>query len=182
MAANLAADWMTLKEISQLPDVALLGVQLHKEIDAFTDAHPSVRRIKTLLRPIQGKYSPVAADLIIDFLLAHHWYRYYEISYADFCTSVYGALLSAAPTFPIHIQARIVRLCSYRWLNGVPDSINWIKPLSAMDQRAGFPSQFFRAGEQLLTDFDRYDTHFNEYMINLVSNFPTKHHRETYLA
>lgn len=177
MAANLSADWMTLEEVALLPERARLGIQLHREIDAFTDTHHAVGRIKGLLRPVQGKYSPVAADLIIDFLLAHHWYRYYEVSYADFCTATYGALLSAATVFPPRIQDRIERMCSYRWLNGVPDSRNWSKPLIAMDQRAKFTSQFFKAGKQLFSDFQQYDLACNEYFRDLVVTFPSEYHR-----
>ena len=52
----------------------LLGVDLHRFIDHFTDEHPLVKHsVREHLRPLAGRYAPVAWDLLSDFFLQNHW-------------------------------------------------------------------------------------------------------------
>ena len=46
------------------------GVRLHRAIDAFTDAHPDVAAVRTLLYPRCHKYAGVAVDVFFDYQLA----------------------------------------------------------------------------------------------------------------
>jgi len=50
-----------------------LGIDLHRFIDQFADAHPLSLTTKKLLYPKVGKYAPVALDLMGDFFLHRHW-------------------------------------------------------------------------------------------------------------
>lgn len=52
----------------------LLGVDLHRHIDHFTDQHPLVKAaITDHLRPLAGRYAAVAWDLLSDYFLQNHW-------------------------------------------------------------------------------------------------------------
>ena len=50
-----------------------LGVDLHRHIDEFADAHELSKRAKQLLHPYVGKYAGVALDLLGDYFLHKHW-------------------------------------------------------------------------------------------------------------
>jgi acyl carrier protein phosphodiesterase len=50
-----------------------LGVDLHRHIDEFADAHELSKRAKQLLHPHVGKYAGVALDLLGDYFLHRHW-------------------------------------------------------------------------------------------------------------
>jgi len=50
-----------------------LGVDLHRHIDEFADAHELSKRAKQLLHPHVGKYAGVALDLLGDYFLHKHW-------------------------------------------------------------------------------------------------------------
>lgn len=50
-----------------------LGVDLHRHIDDFADAHELSKSAKQLLHPHVGKYAGVALDLLGDYFLHKHW-------------------------------------------------------------------------------------------------------------
>ena len=56
------ADFISQPELKHLEPNILLGITLHKKIDHYTDHHPQVKQSIDLLRPTQGKYSPVTVE------------------------------------------------------------------------------------------------------------------------
>lgn len=52
------------------------GIRLHRMIDGYAEDHRSFSLIRARLRPSVGLYAPVAADMLIDHLLARDWKRW----------------------------------------------------------------------------------------------------------
>lgn len=174
--ANLVTDWIDISLADKFPMDIQQGMSLHRAIDAFTDQHPVVREMNVLLRPILRKYSPVGSDLVIDFLLAHHWYRFHNCSYREFCSDMYSQLLACAPAFPPFISQRIRKIVAYRWLNAKPDSTSWVRTLVNMDKRAQFPSNFVGVHADLLANFSSYRVLFEAFYTDAIRSFPSEYH------
>jgi len=51
----------------------IIGVDLHRFIDHFTDEHPLSKKAKKHLRNEAGKTAPIALDLLGDHFLLKHW-------------------------------------------------------------------------------------------------------------
>jgi len=51
----------------------LLGVELHRFIDSFTDEHELTKKAKALLRPKAKRTASIALDLLGDYFLHKHW-------------------------------------------------------------------------------------------------------------
>lgn len=51
----------------------VLGVELHRFIDHFTDEHQASKEVKSHLRLVAGKTAPIALDLLGDYFLHKHW-------------------------------------------------------------------------------------------------------------
>ena len=51
----------------------VLGVELHRFIDHFTDEHHASKEVKSHLRLVAGKTAPIALDLLGDYFLHKHW-------------------------------------------------------------------------------------------------------------
>ena len=66
LMGNLWGDLLRPRDYELLDPDILRGVERHKKIDAFTDQHKAVDEIINLLRPYQGKYTPVVADVLMD--------------------------------------------------------------------------------------------------------------------
>ena len=53
----------------------IMGVELHRFIDSFTDEHPTSKKAKAVLREGAGKTAPIALDLFGDYFLHKYWNR-----------------------------------------------------------------------------------------------------------
>ena len=53
LMGNVWGDLLKPKDYEELDPGIVYGVLMHKEIDAFTDAHPSVDQMIRILRPYQ---------------------------------------------------------------------------------------------------------------------------------
>lgn len=70
LIGNLAGDFVKGPIGNRFPPGIAAGIVLHRRIDAFTDAHPSVGAFRRLLAPEHGHYARVIADMFLDHFLA----------------------------------------------------------------------------------------------------------------
>ncbi len=178
--ANLVADWIDILDYSSLSKEIQIGIELHRAIDSFTDHHPAVREMNRLLRPLLHKYSPVGSDLIIDFLIAHHWYRFHNCSYTAFCSDMYIQMEISKIYFPDLIATRISKMVGYRWLDNKQDSKSWQYTLLNMDKRARFPSNFVGVQHLLLDKFAVFRSLFESFYLEASEKFPSEYHIDRY--
>lgn len=59
----------------------LIGVELHRVIDSFTDEHPLTRMAAKSIRERAGKTAPIALDLLGDYFLHKHWNTMRELQW-----------------------------------------------------------------------------------------------------
>ncbi len=70
---NLLPDWLRPWEMAGLGEGFQRGIERHRRIDAFTDAHPVVRRsVRRFERPFR-RYGAVLTDVFYDHFLAAGW-------------------------------------------------------------------------------------------------------------
>jgi acyl carrier protein phosphodiesterase len=105
------------------------GAEQHKRIDAFTDAHPVVRRSRRRVSEQYRRFSGVLVDVFYDYLLATNWSHYSSESLDEFTSRFYAEAKASSVVLPPDASAtleRIVRydlLGSYRELSGVERSL-----------------------------------------------------------
>jgi acyl carrier protein phosphodiesterase len=51
----------------------IIGIELHRFIDSFTDEHHTSKKAKAVLREHAGKTAPIALDLFGDYFLHKYW-------------------------------------------------------------------------------------------------------------
>jgi acyl carrier protein phosphodiesterase len=105
------------------------GAQKHKQIDAFTDAHPLVKRSRSRIGPEFRRFSGVLVDVFYDHLLATNWHRYSPIVLDAFTSKFYADIEASHIELPSSARVtldRIIRhdlLGSYRGIEGVERSL-----------------------------------------------------------
>lgn len=170
MVGNLVTDMLNLEEVRQLKGDYALGVELHRWIDHYTDADPNVAKINRILSPVQHKYAPVASDILFDFLISHNWYRIANESFDDFCDTAYSYILCARHPLPKHINARLERMVKHKWLHNQALWSGLIYTLNRMDERTRFPSDFSKAGSQLMNNFREINRLFMKFFASIESD------------
>lgn len=161
MAGNFFTDFLSLKELKKLPDPMQRGVEIHLKIDNFTDNHPIVKDLNELLWESQGKYAPVALDIILDYFLSYNWKTYSDMEYEQFCQYVYIVLGRFVRYLPDRERKHIETMISHRWLS-VYRSISGLNDImDRMDRRTKFPSRFYKSIDVVQDNFNYFNKQFN---------------------
>jgi len=147
LTGNFMADFISNNEAKNLKPQFLSGVHLHKKIDSFTDQHDGVRDSIKLLRPSQGKYSPVAIDILYDYFLTKNWARYSNENLGLFTKRVYNILLNSC--------------CNEERLR---------RTFERVKRRAKFDNNFDKVHIDLVKYHDVLDSHFNYFFPQLIAH------------
>src|SRR5690606_7271733 len=90
--ANFMADSIRGKKYLNYSSDIQKGILLHREIDTFTDAHPTVRKSTKKLHANYGHYSGVIVDIFYDHFLAKNWKDYSKIPLDVYVDEFYDLL------------------------------------------------------------------------------------------
>jgi acyl carrier protein phosphodiesterase len=129
---NLLADVVRGTERASMSVAFVRGADCHKAIDAFTDAHPIVRRSRGRVAAEYRRFSGVLIDVFYDYFLATSWERHSAISLDAFTSGFYADVQAHPIALPLQARTmleRIMRLDllgSYRRVDGVERALRRI--------------------------------------------------------
>ena len=89
LAGNIFSDFVKGKKKFDYPAEIQRGIQLHRDIDQFTDQHESTRQAKEIFRKPYRLYSGAFTDVAFDHFLATDPTAFTESSLYDFSRWVY---------------------------------------------------------------------------------------------
>ncbi|HEY0684091.1 MAG TPA: acyl carrier protein phosphodiesterase [Steroidobacter sp.] len=168
---NLLADIVRGEELRRMSARFQLGVQKHKQIDAFTDAHPLVKRSRSRVGAEFRRFSGVLVDVFYDHLLATNWDRYSPIVLDAFTAKFYADIEANRIELPASARVtldRIIRhdlLGSYRRVEGVERSLRRISAYLSSRWRREFALE--KGVADLLANFDGFEADFAEFFPQL---------------
>jgi acyl carrier protein phosphodiesterase len=178
---NLLADIVRGEELRRTSAGFQRGAQKHKQIDAFTDSHPLVKRSRARVSPEFRRFSGVLVDVFYDHLLATHWNAYSPIVLDAFTAKFYADIESRTIELPASARVtldRIIRhdlLGSYRRIEGVERSLRRVSAYLSSRWRREF--QLERGVADLIAQRAGFDADFVEFFPQLqaaVSNASTR--------
>lgn len=126
---NLLADLVRGAQRDAMSAEFRRGAELHRMIDAYTDAHPIVRRSRSRLSSQHRRFSGVLIDVFYDYFLASRWEQYSGESLAQFTEHFYAQARASRLALPDEARdtlERIIRrdlLGAYRRIEGVEESL-----------------------------------------------------------
>jgi acyl carrier protein phosphodiesterase len=92
VAGGLEGDFYKGILRGELPPALERGVVLHRAIDAFTDGHPLIVRLRRELPPDLRRYAGILIDLCFDHYLSVHWSQFSSVHLPEFSAAVYRIL------------------------------------------------------------------------------------------
>ena len=141
LMGNLWGDILKPRDYPFLLPRVINGVKRHRKIDAFTDQHRSVDDIIRLIRPFQGKYTPVVADVLMDFMLSKFWESFHHEPLEKFCKRRYEKVSGNLHLIPDRLHPRIQRMVSHQWLESCKDRVRMENTLLMLSRRASFENK-----------------------------------------
>jgi acyl carrier protein phosphodiesterase len=127
------------KEVATYSKENQIGIQLHHQIDQFTDSHPLNKNLQHLLNPHFHKYSGVFIDLIYDHLLSIHWNTFYSSSLQEVVDAFIHAM-NQQEHLPLKIREIWPYVLKYKWLSQYKSVDTMKNVFMGMDRRSGFKS------------------------------------------
>lgn len=148
VAGGLEGDYYKGPLRGELPADIERGVALHRAIDAYTDRHPEVGRLRAEFPRELRRYAGILIDLGFDHYLSVHWSRFSDMPLEAFNRSVYSALQAQESALSAGSRAMLRRLLQHdilaRYLHWetVPASaarigerLRGTNPLTAIDRQ-----------------------------------------------
>jgi acyl carrier protein phosphodiesterase len=116
LIGNMISDFVKGRKKFDYPEAIQKGIQLHRDIDTFTDDHPATREAKLFLKPAVGLYAGAFIDVVYDHFLAADQQQFIEFNLHDHCRNTYQVLHENSKLLPSKFQMMLPYMTSQNWL------------------------------------------------------------------
>ena len=157
---NFAGDAVKGKDFTHFPAAMQAGIQLHREIDTFTDAHPVVRQSTKRLHENYSHYSGIIVDIFYDHFLAKNWERYSDIPLSVFIDNFYRCLNKHFDLLPEPIKVLTPFMIKENWLLSYTTIEGIQKVLNGMNRRTKGLSKMNNATTELQDHYQAFEDDF----------------------
>jgi len=173
LVGNFIGDAVKGNQWKALPARVAHGVLVHRQIDSKADQHPASLSSRAILRPVFGRMSGVALDMLHDHLLARAFPQW--VDHAGGLPGFAGEALDILSGQTQHIPPRRQRfleaLRRHDWLVGYGDASEMRRVCAAMDARIPWETELVR----LMDEWGRWEAdlvwHFEEMFTDLMEEF-----------
>jgi acyl carrier protein phosphodiesterase len=153
----MISDFVKGKKQFDYSSIVQKGIQLHRFIDSFTDAHEVTRHMKTFFRPQYRLYAGAFADVVYDHFLATDTSEFENPeSLQQFAASVYIVLQQQTGVMPEPFAKMIPWmvqqdwLANYRFTGGIEKSFGGLVRRSAYLTESAIAFDIFMANYNAL--------------------------------
>lgn len=164
---NFIADGIRGKRYKKYPIEIQKGILLHRQIDTFTDAHPTVRLSTKRLHENYGHYSGVIVDILYDHFLAKNWSQYSDIPLPEYIEGFYDLLEDNFETLPVRIQKMMPHMIADNWLLSYAEIEGIQKVLDGMNRRTKNRSGMNTATVELQEFYTEFEEEFTSFFEEL---------------
>jgi acyl carrier protein phosphodiesterase len=117
LVGNMISDFVKGKKQYNYPITIQKGIQIHRAIDAFTDAHPITKHAKEYLYPAVGTYSGAFIDVAYDYFLANDSLTFKtEHDLQQLATNTYKTLNGFTDILPERFAKMLPYMQQQNWL------------------------------------------------------------------
>lgn len=166
---NLAGDFLKGADVRSLHPSIQRGIALHRQIDAYTDQHPIVRRSKARVEPPYCRFAGVLVDVFYDHFLARHWTTYATGTLEAFVRQVYADLQQHEALLTPSLQRAIPFMLAGDWLTSYRQVSGMAAILERMAKRSRRSHLLASSICVLQTHYDALEQDFHQYFPALTS-------------
>jgi acyl carrier protein phosphodiesterase len=138
LVGNLISDFVKGKKKFDYPPDIQKGIQLHREMDVFTDTHPATQRAKEVFRPHYRLYASAFVDVVYDYFIANDPAIFNKTSLMDFTQITYEYLTQKQNWFPEKFALLFPYMKSQNWLFNYRYTWGIEKSFAGLARRASY--------------------------------------------
>lgn len=162
------ADGIRGKQYKEFVEKIQIGILLHRAIDSYTDAHPTVRKSTKRLHKKYSHYSGIIVDILYDHFLAKNWNNYSEIPLAEYADLFYDSLEDNFEILPTRIQKMMPYMIADNWLLSYASIDGIAKVLEGMNRRTLNKSKMNNAVNELSEFYNEFEGEFTSFFEDLI--------------
>tara|TARA_R110000868_G_scaffold290238_1_gene550437 strand:- start:225 stop:809 length:585 start_codon:yes stop_codon:yes gene_type:complete len=166
---NFIADSIRGNKYNHLPERVQKGITLHRFIDTYTDAHPTVRQSTKRLHENYSHYSGVIVDIFYDHFLAKNWNTYSEIPLENFVDNFYDLLENNYDILPDSTKHMMPFMIADNWIFNYSKMEGISRVLNGMNRRTKNKSKMNFAILDLETHYSEFEKEFTIFFEELIS-------------
>jgi len=166
---NFMADGIKGKDYKKYPKDIRIGILLHREIDTFTDAHPTVRKSTKRLHKKYSHYSGVIVDILYDHFLAKNWSNYSTVPLDEYVNYFYDTLEDNFDILELRVQKMMPYMIANNWLLSYASIDGITKVLDGMNRRTKNRSQMNLAVNELEEFYTEFENEFTSFFKELIA-------------
>lgn len=146
------------------------GIQLHKQIDHYSNNHQALHEINISFHPFVHKYAPVASDIVCDYLLYRLWAQNFGIHFHEFTSWNYEILMESLDIFPEKLQSSTRLMIEHNWLHQYNSLDGIQKILSRMNSKLSFEGDLTKVVEAVMKNENYYLELFQSFYTDMKAN------------
>ena len=167
---NLLPDWLRPWELVGLPEGFQRGITLHRRIDAFTDAHPLVRRsVRRFEKPFR-RYGGVLTDVFYDHFLAAGWSEHSTKPLGEFVHGFYDSVEQVQRHIPAEACTVLQHMRAGDWLGSYATLPGIEMTLQRMSRRLRFPFDLAASMSVLEAQYEGFREDFEGFFPEVVAH------------
>ena len=165
---NFIADSIRGNKYDHLPERVQKGIALHREIDTFTDAHPTVRKSTKRLHKNYSHYSGVIVDIFYDHFLAKNWKDYSDTPLDIFVENFYDLLEDNYHILPIGVKRMMPYMIADNWIFNYSKMKGIGRVLNGVNRRTKNKSKMNFAIMDLEEHYEEFENEFTSFFEELT--------------
>ncbi len=166
---NFFADHIRSNKYKHLPDRIQKGILLHREIDTFTDSHPTVRKSSKRLHKNYSHYSRVIVDIYYDHFLAKNWSDYSDVPLDEYVENFYDLLEDNYDILPMATKRMMPYMMADNWLLNYANLAGIDRVLNGMNRRTKNKSRMNFAILDLEEHYTEFENEFTSFFEELIT-------------
>ncbi|MBO0593440.1 acyl carrier protein phosphodiesterase [Cellulophaga sp. E16_2] len=166
---NFIADSIRGNKYKHLPERVQKGIKLHRFIDTFTDAHPTVRQSTKRLHENYSHYSGIIVDIFYDHFLAKNWSTYSEVPLEVFVDNFYDLLEDNYEILPDSTKHMMPYMIADNWIFNYSKLEGIGRVLTGMNRRTKNKSKMNFAILDLEEHYDEFEKEFTTFFEELIT-------------
>lgn len=157
---GILPDLVSMAALEGLPMEFQRGIERHRQVDAFTDAHPIVRRSVQRIQPPLRRFGGILVDIFYDHFLSRDWHLYSDTPLPVFVAECHAAFDATQTHLPPAVFEPLARIRAGNWLISYGDTAGLAQTLQRLGSRIRRPVDFAPAMMMLESDYDSFHADF----------------------
>lgn len=157
---GILPDLVSAAVLENLPMEFQRGIERHRQVDAFTDSHPIVRRSVQRIQPPLRRFGGILVDIFYDHFLSRNWHIYSDIPLPVFVAECYAAFDATQTHLPPAVFDQLARIRAGNWLLSYGHTAGLAHTLQRLGSRIRRPVDFAPAMMMLESDYDSFHADF----------------------